>query len=85
MGRKEEARKILNELLAMSRREFVPPMILAAVYGALGERDRAFQLLEEEYAQHSDRMNNLKTNYQLAPLRDDPRFADLLRRVGLPS
>jgi DNA-binding winged helix-turn-helix (wHTH) protein/TolB-like protein/Tfp pilus assembly protein PilF len=85
MGEKEEARKILNELLAMSRREFVPPMILAAVYGALGERDRAFQALEEEYVQHSDRMNNLKTNYHLAPLRDDPRFADLLRRVGLPQ
>lgn len=83
MGQKAEARKILNELLEMSKQEYVAPMILAVVHGTLGERDRAFQLIEQEYTQHSDRIINLKTNYLLTPLRDDSRFAHLLRRVGL--
>lgn len=83
MGQKADARKILNELLAWTQREYVPPMILASIYGALGERDRAFQLIEQEYEQHSDRIINLKTNYMLTPLRADPRFPQLLQRVGL--
>jgi DNA-binding winged helix-turn-helix (wHTH) protein/TolB-like protein/Tfp pilus assembly protein PilF len=83
MGQKEDARKILQELLEKSKQEYVAPMILASVYAAIGERDRAFQYIEQEYEQHSDRMINLKTNYLLTPLRDDPRFAQLLRRVGL--
>jgi hypothetical protein len=85
MGRRKESRKILEELLAKSRKEFVPPMILATIYGALGKRDQAFKMMELEYAEHSDRMTNLRTNYMLVPLRSDPRFADLLRRVGLPA
>jgi TolB-like protein/DNA-binding winged helix-turn-helix (wHTH) protein len=75
------------EHLAASKQVYVPG-ILAQVYTALGDKDRAFYWLEE-YRQHRDLARTdptyfFKTDPWLAPLRSDPRFSDFLRRVGLP-
>ena len=52
---------------------------------ALGDKDRAFQWLDRCYEERSPWLGWLKTDPALDPLRSDPRFADLLRRIGLPQ
>ena len=56
----------------------------ALVYAGLGEKDQAFQSLERAYQERSAWMGYLKVDPFLDSLRPDPRFADLVRRVGLP-
>lgn len=82
-GNTEDARKILDELKERSKKEYVSSARLAAVYGALGERDVAFDLLDEAYADRDSKINQLKTNPIYDPLRSDPRFAALLKKIGL--
>jgi hypothetical protein len=57
---------------------------LAIAYAQLGENDRAFELLEQRYRDRGFEMLTLKNIPSLDPLRSDPRFQDLVRRVGLP-
>jgi serine/threonine protein kinase/tetratricopeptide (TPR) repeat protein len=82
-GKKAEARAVLDELKQMSRQEYVPADGIALVYAGLGEKDQAFTWLEKAYEEHAFRMAWLKVEPQWDSLRSDPRFADLVRRVGL--
>ena len=83
MGKRIEAQKILDQLKEMSKQTYVDSYFIAEVYTALGEQDRGFQELEKAYQEHSSWMVWLKVEPKFDPLRADPRFADLLRRVGL--
>jgi Flp pilus assembly protein TadD len=83
-GRRDQAIKILNELKSRSKREFVPSQAFIWIYAALGDKDQAFASLEKAYQEHSDVMTVLKVERAFDPLRSDPRFQDLLRRIGLP-
>ncbi len=56
---------------------------MAEIFAQLGEKDQAFAWLERAYEERSFMMLYLKVAPNLDPLRSDPRFADLLRRVGL--
>jgi tetratricopeptide (TPR) repeat protein len=82
-GRKEDARRILDEIGARQQTRFVPPFYAAATSAALGDRDRAFAVLEKGIEQRAY-MLRLGVDPALDPLRSDPRFASLMRRVGLP-
>jgi TolB-like protein/DNA-binding winged helix-turn-helix (wHTH) protein/Flp pilus assembly protein TadD len=82
-GRKEEARKVLNELLDLNQRRYVTPAALVNVYIGLDEKDQAFVWLEKAYEERSNYVAYLKVLPMVDPLRSDPRFADLVRRVGL--
>jgi len=66
-----------------SARRYVDPTYRALVHHALGEHDMAFSLLELAYADRSAWMVHLKAEPMFDPLRPDPRFAELLARVGL--
>ncbi len=55
----------------------------AAAYGWLGDKDKAFSLLEKCYAERNSRLISIKSYPILDPLRSDPRFGELLRRIGL--
>jgi tetratricopeptide (TPR) repeat protein len=81
-GERKKARAILKRL-EMSK-EYVSPGELAILYGALGEREQAFSSLERAYAAHDPQLQYLGTDPAFDDLRADSRFADLLRRVGLP-
>jgi eukaryotic-like serine/threonine-protein kinase len=81
LGQTEEARRALRELTALSARQSVPADAVAMVYAGLGDRDRAFDWLERAYTAHSAALVSLTTDPDWAPLRDDARFADLVRRV----
>ncbi|HXU08688.1 MAG TPA: protein kinase [Blastocatellia bacterium] len=82
-GRKAEAIKILNELLELNRHRYVTPVALVQVYIGLGAKDQAFDWLEKAYQERSNFMAYLKVEAIADPLRSDPRFDDLLRRMGL--
>lgn len=72
------------ELIA-KQGETVHPDLLAYIYSILGEKDRAFAWLEKSMEMHTSQPPALKIDPTLDELRSDPRFADLLRRVGLPQ
>jgi serine/threonine-protein kinase len=82
-GRKAEARKALAELQAISGRRFVSPYEIARIYVGLGEKEQAFEWLEKAYQGRSDLLTRLQVDPTLDSLRSDPRFAHLVRRVGL--
>ncbi|HEU5459170.1 MAG TPA: winged helix-turn-helix domain-containing protein [Pyrinomonadaceae bacterium] len=83
--RKAEAKKILDELLKMNETRYVTPAALVNVYIGLGDKDKAFEWLEKAYQERSNYVSYLKVFPIADPLRSDPRFTDLLRRVGLPE
>jgi serine/threonine protein kinase/TolB-like protein/Tfp pilus assembly protein PilF len=83
-GRKVEANKALHELLELNRRRYVTPVALVKVYIGLGDKDRAFAWLEKAFQERSNFMAYLRVIPEADPLRSDPRFDDLLRRMGLP-
>jgi serine/threonine-protein kinase len=82
-GRKEEARQALERLKEAAKTRYVSAGRLALVHVALGENDQAFALLEEAYRERSDSLVVIKVEPRLDPLRPDPRFASLMKRVGL--
>ncbi|HEY3135309.1 MAG TPA: protein kinase [Blastocatellia bacterium] len=84
-GRKVEANKALDELLELNRRRYVTPVAMVQVYIGLGDKDRAFAWLEKAYEERSYFMAYLKVIPLADPLRSDPRFDDLLQRMGLGS
>ncbi|HLM24382.1 MAG TPA: winged helix-turn-helix domain-containing protein [Pyrinomonadaceae bacterium] len=84
-GRKADANKVLNELLKLNESRYVTPAALVNVYIGLGDKDQAFAWLEKAYEERSNYVAYLKVFPIVDPLRSDPRFADLVRRVGLPE
>ncbi|MBI3949046.1 MAG: tetratricopeptide repeat protein [Acidobacteria bacterium] len=75
--------KKLQTRLDESERSNVSPVYIATIYAHLGQKDQAFEWLEKAYDEHSPHLTDLKANPLFDPLHSDPRFADLLRRIGL--
>lgn len=82
-GRREEAQRILQELQTRAAQGYVALHNTAMIYAALGEPEQAFAWLEDAFQKHAGWLFCLKVDARLDRLRTDPRFADLLRRVGL--
>jgi TolB-like protein/DNA-binding winged helix-turn-helix (wHTH) protein/Flp pilus assembly protein TadD len=82
-GDKEKARGILNGLTAMARQRFVSPMDFAILYAGTGDADLTFEWLEKAFQVRETRIHELRS-MEFDSLRLDPRYADLMRRVGLP-
>jgi len=82
-GKRREAQGILDQLREHSQRAEVSPVLPAFIYAHLGDKDRAFELLEQALEERSPWIVNSMFDGRLDPLRDDPRFQDLLRRMNL--
>jgi len=82
-GQQNQARVILAGLRKASRSRFVSAFDMAVVFAGIGDSDAAFQWLEKAYAERESQMAFLKVTRRLDPVRSDPRFADLLHRMGL--
>ena len=82
-GRKAEAREVLDALATRATTQYVPSFGQALIHVGLGETDRAFDYLERAYDERSSWLVSLKVEPLLDPIRSDPRFTDLMRRVGL--
>jgi tetratricopeptide (TPR) repeat protein len=84
-GNRREAEKILQTLSDRAKKSYVSPFDLALIHAALGEKDQAFALLDKAVGERSTFLVYSKWEPRLDPLRSDPRFQDLLRRIGLPQ
>jgi serine/threonine protein kinase/Tfp pilus assembly protein PilF len=81
-GRKDEARKLLAELKKQSKERYVASYWIAMIYVGLDEKDEAFAWLEKAYQERSWWLVWIRTDPMVDSLRPDPRFTDLMRRVG---
>lgn len=84
-GRRERALQILRELRGRSRGQHISPFYFALVHAGLGERQQTIDWLEIAYRQREWLLAVLKTDPIFDPVRDDPRFQELLDRLNLPS
>ena len=84
-GKVERARAALKELQELAKRKYVQPYSIAMIYTGLGDKDQALACLEKAYDDRSSYMVYLKVEPVFDSLHSDPRFVDLIRRVGLPQ
>jgi hypothetical protein len=82
--RRAEAEKLLAELEDQSKLRFVSPSSVAAVYVALGDKDQAFAWLDKSEKVRDGILVRLKVDSRFDGLHSDPRFAELVRQIGLP-
>ena len=84
-GDKDSALKVLEKLHMRSRSGYVPPTSFAVIYSGLNEKEQAFQWLEKAFQERSGLLIFLRVDPVSGNLHSDPRFADLLARLNLPS
>jgi TolB-like protein len=77
--------KGVDSQLELRKTGYASPLTIARLYAGLGDAERAFQWLDIAYMEHDRLLIGLNTYYQLDPVRSDPRFAELVRKVGLPQ
>ena len=84
-GAADKAREILDRLDELAGSQPVSAYRKATICAALGEQERAFALLEEAFIARDLHLTGLRVDPLMDPLRGDPRFDDLLRRIGLDN
>ncbi|MFL5312327.1 MAG: tetratricopeptide repeat protein [Myxococcales bacterium] len=82
-GEREAGRRLARELVERPRQEAIRTGILASLHALLGDRDRAFSLLDQAVAEKDWTLREVKISPALDPLRGDPRFAKLLAKLNL--
>ncbi|HEX9222585.1 MAG TPA: protein kinase [Candidatus Acidoferrales bacterium] len=82
--RRHEVLKIRDQLKAQSNGHQPPAITMADVYAVAGDKEQAFAMLEKAYQEHDATLTYLKCSPKLKSLHSDPRYHDLLRRMGLP-
>jgi DNA-binding winged helix-turn-helix (wHTH) protein/TolB-like protein/tetratricopeptide (TPR) repeat protein len=84
-GNKDQAIKILGELIGLSRQRYVSPFAIALVHVGLGNKDQALEWLNKSYEERSRWLMTMKIDPMLDSLRTDPRFVKLLAQIGLSN
>jgi tetratricopeptide (TPR) repeat protein len=82
-GQREEAVRLLDDLNARSREQFVPSYSLALVYSGLRQKEVALRLLDKAYEERSTDIIHLATDPRFEEFRSDDRFREMVRRIGL--
>jgi len=82
-GRMDDARRILAELSDRAKDRYVPPCFFAIIHAGLGEKDEAFKWLEKAYEERDYYLGHIPRMTVFDPISSDPRFGDLMRRMGL--
>ena len=81
-GRQEKARNFLNRMLDLRARRYVDAYLIGAVYAGLGEKDKAFEWLTKAYEEHAGQMVCIRVDPWIKNLRSDPRYKELLKKMG---
>jgi tetratricopeptide (TPR) repeat protein len=84
-GEKDKANAVIKELEARYAQKQAPAYYIAMVYSGLGEKDKAFEWLEKEFAERGSQLSQIRWQMEFDSLHDDPRFKDLLKRMNLPE
>lgn len=84
-GKKEKALKAIDELKALSRERYISPYCIALIYASLDEKDQAIDWLQKAYDEHVSELIYMKVDPYLDKIRSDPRFIELLVKVGLEN
>jgi hypothetical protein len=82
-GKREKAQEIIYEMLERSKRGSFAPNPIAGIYTGLGDKDKAFELLEKAYEERHPSLYALKSIPKFRSLHSDPRFTELLKKMGL--
>ena len=85
LGQRDEARRILQQLAQASKERYMPALAFAIVHLGLGENDETLAWLEKAYEERFNRLAYLRREGMWQPMRQNPRFPDLLRRINLPE
>ena len=83
MGRREDALAIVEELKALSTRRYVSPYGIASIYACMDEVETALDWLERAYREHDQTLAWVKVHPRLDPVRGEPRYERLLRKMNL--
>jgi len=84
-GRRREAEEMIKRFKDIAKTRYVMSYYVASIYAALGDKDKAFAELENSFAEHDWELHRLKVDPLMDPLRDDPRFKWMLKRMNLPE
>jgi tetratricopeptide (TPR) repeat protein len=84
-GKPTEAINVIKELEKKYARKEANGQYIAMVYAGLGEKDKAFEWLEKDFQARNGKLAEIRWQLQFDPLRDDPRFKDLIKGMGLPE
>jgi TolB-like protein/Tfp pilus assembly protein PilF len=84
-GRRGQAEEVINKFIEIAKTQYMPHSRIGSIYGALGEKDKAFAELEKSFEDRDWDLFRLKVDPLFAPLRDDPRFKVMLKRLNLPE
>jgi adenylate cyclase len=84
-GNRAEARQIIRQIESFSNEHFNHAIKLARINVALGEKEKAYEWLEDAFNQHEIDMPTLNADPRWAKIRQEPRFRELMRRVGMPE
>ena len=84
-GYQAAIKKYIELQLQLTKRRYVDPADIAANYADVGDRDQAFAWLQKAYLEKSNNLSYIKVMPQLDGLRSDPRYAALLKKMGLPQ
>ena len=82
-GKRDEAKKVLDELYELSKHRYVSPFYTALIYVGLGQKDQAFEWLEKAHEERDHPLETLKVEPMLDSVRSDPRYTALLKKMGL--
>ena len=82
-GRRREAENVIRKFREIAETQYVMSYWVAAIYAALGDNDQAFTELEKAFAEHDWELHRLKVDPFMNSLRDDPRFNEMVKRIGL--
>ena len=84
-GKKSEALNILGQMIQLSKERYISALDMTLIYTSLGEKDKALEWMERAYEEHSGQIIYAKVDPRLDPLRSDPRFQGILRRMNFPE
>jgi tetratricopeptide (TPR) repeat protein len=84
-GRSTHASATIRQLLELRKRTYVPPMLVAIAYTGVGDTEHAIEWIERAYEVRDPHLLSIKMSPALDPLRSDPRFQDILRRMNFPE
>jgi Flp pilus assembly protein TadD len=84
-GKRAEAEQQISRLRDLAKTRYLRPYYLAAIYAALGDKDKAFAQLEESFSERDCFLGRIAIDPDMDPLRDDPRFKSLMKRMNLSA